>query len=287
MGILILGFWHYPHGNALSGMFAGGTIIFLLGLFDDIYGLSPKVKLFFQIIAALVAYAFGVQMLYIHIPFFSEPLQLGLFSIPLTVFWIVAISNAVNFIDGVDGLAGGVTVICALTLGVVAYYTRQPVSALVAAVLAGSTLGFLSYNFHPAKIFMGDSGALFSGFLLASMAVTGVLKTVTATILLPLIILAVPLLDICYSTFRRLLKGKSPFVADGEHIHHKLLKAGVSQNRTIIIFYLMCIASGAVASSLVHTLRIYFILILALVFFMLVISYFAGKKKVDEPVLRD
>lgn len=282
MGILILCFWHYPHGNALSGIFAGGTIIFVLGLIDDIYGLSPKVKLIFQIIAALVAYMFGVQILAIHFPFVDAVIPVGIIGIPLTVFWIVAISNAINFIDGVDGLAGGVTVICALTLGVVAYYTNQPVSALVAAVIGGTMLGFLFYNFHPAKIFMGDSGSLFAGFILASIAVTGVLKTVAATILLPMIILAVPLLDISYSVFRRLFQGKSPFIADGEHIHHKLLKAGFSQDRTIIVFYLICIAAGAVATSFVNATRAYLILLVVLVLIMLVIARIAKKKNVVE-----
>ena len=280
MGILILWFWNYPHGNALSGIFAGGTIVFIIGVIDDIYGLSAKVKLIFQIIAAIVAYIFGVQILALHIPFVPDLVQLGLLSLPITIFWIVAICNAVNFIDGVDGLAGGVTAISAVTLGVVAYYTDQPVAAVVAAVIAGTMLGFLVYNFHPAKIFMGDAGALFAGFVLASIAVTGVLKTVAVTILLPIIILAVPLLDISYAVFRRLCKKQSPFVADGEHIHHRLLKAGMSQSRTVMVFYLICIASGAVATSLVHATRVYFILVVALIVLMLIIAKNSGKKKV-------
>jgi UDP-GlcNAc:undecaprenyl-phosphate GlcNAc-1-phosphate transferase len=282
IGLLIFCFWQYPHGNALSGIFAGGTIIFLLGVVDDIKGLSPYIKLFFQIVAASIAYAFGVQILNLHIPFMADPISLGILSLPLTIFWIVAISNAINFIDGVDGLAGGVTAISALTLGVVAYYTHQPVAALVAAAIAGTMLGFLVYNFHPAKIFMGDSGALFAGFVLASIAVTGVLKTVTATILLPILILSVPLLDISYSVFRRLAQGKSPFKADGEHIHHRLIKAGVSQNRTIVVFYLICIASGTIATSFVHATRQYLLLIVGLLLIMLLISRLTKKKKLIE-----
>jgi len=250
---------------------------------DDIKGLSPFVKLFFQIVAATAAFFYGVQMTNLHLPFLDAPIALGIFSLPLTVFWIVAISNAFNFIDGVDGLAGGVTVISALTLGVVAYVTHQPIAALVAAAIAGTMLGFLVFNFHPAKIFMGDSGALFAGFVLASIAVTGVLKTVTATIVLPILILSVPLLDISYSVFRRLARGKSPFRADGEHIHHKLLKAGVSQNRTIIIFYLICIASGTVATSFVHATREYLTLLIVLLLIMLLISRVTNKKKYTEP----
>jgi len=282
MSLLIVVFWRYPHGNALSGMVAGGTILFIVGMIDDIRGLAPKIKLFFQILAAFVAYILGVQIIAVHIPFSTNVLYLGILSIPLTVIWIVAISNAVNFIDGVDGLAGGVTAISALTLGVVAYYTDQPIAALVAAVLAGTMLGFLAFNFHPAKIFMGDSGSLFAGFLLASIGVTGVLKTVAATILLPILILSVPLLDITYAVFRRILKGKSPFIADGEHIHHKLLKAGISQNRTIIIFYLICIASGTIATSLVHATRTYLLLLIVLLTIMLIISKIASKSKLNK-----
>ncbi|MEW5819592.1 MAG: MraY family glycosyltransferase [Cyanobacteriota bacterium] len=282
IGFLILWFWHYPHDNALSGMFAGGSIIFILGVIDDVYGLSAKLKFFVQIIAAGIAYMFGVQILALHIPFIDGVVQLGILSIPITIIWIVAICNAFNFIDGVDGLAGGVTAISAVTLGVVAYYTQQPVAAVVAAVIAGSMLGFLVYNFPPAKIFMGDSGALFAGFILASLTVTGVLKTVAFTILLPMIILSVPLLDITYAVFRRLAQGKSPFVADGEHIHHRLLKAGMSQNRTIMIFYFICIASGVVAASLVHATRVYLIFLLGLLVLMFIIANSNRKKKVVE-----
>lgn len=278
MLLLIAAFWRYPHGNALSGISAGGTIIFLTGLFDDIYNLSPKVKLFFQVVAACVAYIFGVQVLALQLPFVGDPVQLGILSLPITVFWIVAICNAINFIDGVDGLAGGVTALSALTLGVVAFYTNQPIAALVAASLVGSMLGFLVYNFHPAKIFMGDSGALFAGFVLASLSITGVLKTFTVTLLLPVLILSVPLLDITYAVCRRLMKGKSPFIADGEHIHHKLLKAGISQNRTIVIFYLVCIASGAIAASLVDATITYLLLLVLLVSIMFVIAKVAKNK---------
>lgn len=279
MAILILWFWDYPHGNALSGMFLGGTLIFIVGVIDDLKNLSPKTKLLFQILAASIAYYFGVQILSIHIPFVEGAIPLGLLSIPITILWIVLICNAVNFIDGVDGLAGGVTAITALTLGVVAFYTAQPVAAVVAAVIAGTMLGFLVFNFHPAKIFMGDSGALFTGFILASLAVTGVLKTVAVTLLIPIIILSVPLLDITYAVFRRISKGKSPFKADGDHIHHRLLKAGISQNKTIIIFYLICIASGAVATGIIHAIRIYLILLLILVIIMWIISHISKKDK--------
>ncbi|MFH0702792.1 MAG: MraY family glycosyltransferase [bacterium] len=279
--ILVLLSWDYPHGNGLSGILIGGSLIFLLGMVDDLYNLTPKFKLFVQIGAALIAFLLGVRIEILFNPF-GNPIILGILSLPLTILWLVGITNAMNFIDGVDGLAGGVTAISAVTLAVVAIYTHQPISALAAAILAGAMMGFLLFNFHPAKIFMGDSGALFSGFTLAALSVTGVLKTVTVTILLPIMILAVPLMDISYSIIRRLFKKTSPFVADADHIHHRLLKAGLSHNRTVVIFYILCIAAGSVATSFVGAQRLYFILVLLILSIMLVLSRLSKLRKLNE-----
>lgn len=280
-GVLVLISGKYPHGNGLSGILIGGSLMFLLGLVDDIYNLNAKFKLFIQIGASLVAFLLGVRIEVLFNPF-GIPIDLGLFSLPFTMIWLVGISNAMNFIDGVDGLAGGVTAISAVTLGVVAIYTHQPISALVAAILAGAVMGFLLFNFHPAKIFMGDSGALFAGFTLAALSVTGVLKTVAVTMLLPILIFAVPIMDISYSTIRRLFKGTSPFVADSEHIHHKLLQAGLSHNRTVIIFYLLCIAAGLIATSSVGAYRLYSVLVIFIIFIMIILSRISQSEKLNE-----
>jgi len=279
--ILVLLSWDYPHGNGLSGILVGGSIIFLLGLVDDIYNLSPKFKLFIQFGAAVVAFLLGVKIEIISNPF-GDPILLGIWSFPITLFWIVAISNAMNFIDGVDGLAGGVSAISAVTLGVVAIYTHQPISALVAAILAGAMMGFLLFNFHPAKIFMGDSGALFAGFTLAALSVTGVLKTVAVTMLLPIMILAVPILDISYSVSRRLFKGSNPFIADADHIHHRLLKAGLSHNRTVMVFYLLCIAAGSIATIFVGAYKLYFILVILILSIMLILARLSKSRRLNE-----
>jgi UDP-GlcNAc:undecaprenyl-phosphate GlcNAc-1-phosphate transferase len=281
--ILVLLSFDYPKGNGLSGILIGGGLMFLLGLVDDIYNLSPKFKLFVQIGAALVAFLLGVKIEMIYNPF-GDPVSLGLFSLPLTVMWLVGISNAMNFIDGVDGLAGTVTTISAVTLGVVAVSTvhPQPISALVAAILAGSMMGFLLFNYNPAKIFMGDSGALFAGFTLAALSVTGVLKTVAATIMLPIFILAVPILDISYSVIRRLSTGSNLMKADSEHIHHKLLKAGLSHNKTVMVFILICIAAGSIAVSFVGAYRLYFMVVLSIVPVMLLLSRLSRLKKLDD-----
>ena len=167
---------YYPYGSLLSGILLGSSLMFLLGLVDDIYNLDAKFKLFIQISIATLVYLLGVRI--DSIPFIGD---LGLLSYPITILWIVGISNALNFIDGVDGLAGSVTTVNAITLAVIAVAMTppNPIIALVGFILAGSMLAFLTYNFNPAKIFMGDSGALFSGFLLATISITGIMKAAT------------------------------------------------------------------------------------------------------------
>ena len=217
---------YYPYGSLLSGILLGGSLMFLLGLIDDIYNLDAKFKLIIQLSIATIVYLLGVKIDTLFNPFGSA-INLGIFSYPITLLWIVGISNAVNFIDGVDGLAGSVITINSITLALIAaaMSPAQPITALIGFILAGSMLAFLTFNFNPAKIFMGDSGALFSGFLLATLSIAGVMKGATLAILLPFLVLAVPIMDITYSSLRRIMKGKSPFVADAEHIHHKLLKS--------------------------------------------------------------
>ncbi len=247
--------------------------MFLLGLTDDVYGLSAKFKLFIQVAIATLVYLLGVQIN--EIPIFGG-IDLGIFSYPITLLWIVGISNAVNFIDGVDGLAGSVVTVNAITLAIiaVAMTPSSPISALIGFILAGSMLAFLTYNFNPAKIFMGDGGALFSGFLLAAISITGVMKAATLAIILPFVVLAVPIMDITYSSLRRIFKGKSPFVADAEHIHHKLLHAGFSQKNTVLILTSVAIIAGAIASLFLGaaTIKHYFMAILVIVLIMLLLN---------------
>ncbi len=256
LGAIVMLGWRPELHNALLGILAGGTIVFLLGLLDDLFNLSPYLKLAIQFIAALTAFFLGIQINNLDLPG-AQLLVLNALSLPVTVIWLVGLMNAMNFIDGIDGLAAGVTTLSALTLTVVALFTNQPSSALLAALLAGSSLGFLVYNFHPARIFMGDSGALFCGFLLACIAVTGVLKTKVAVMLLPIFVLSVPILDITYSVFRRLLRGKNPFLADADHIHHQFLKAGMGQIRTVTYLYSLCVVGGLISVWYVNYLPIY------------------------------
>lgn len=258
-------------GKGNLGLIAGGTLIFLLGLLDDLFNLSPYVKLAGQFLAAFVAFGMGVSIEALDLPG-SLLLVLNALSLPLTLMWMVGISNAVNFIDGVDGLAGGVGMFAALTLAVVAIFTGQPQVALLALILCASCLGFLVYNLHPARIFMGDSGALFIGFTLACLSVLGVFKMYTVVMLAPILVLCIPVLDITYSTFRRLLLGRNPFVADGEHLHHRLLKAGLSQPKVVSVFYAVSILSGLMVAYYIHSLGLYlkFVDVLNLIAFALV-----------------
>jgi UDP-GlcNAc:undecaprenyl-phosphate GlcNAc-1-phosphate transferase len=275
---------YYPYGSLLSGILLGGSLMFLLGLIDDIYNLDAKFKLIIQLSIATIVYLLGVKIDTLFNPF-GNAINLGAFSYPITLLWIVGISNAVNFIDGVDGLAGSVITVNSITLALIAaaMTPAQPITALIGFILAGSMLAFLTFNFNPAKIFMGDSGALFSGFLLATLSIAGVMKGATLAILLPFLVLAVPIMDITYSSLRRIMKGKSPFVADAEHIHHKLLKAGFSQKKTVAILTSVAIVGGAVATYFTGTLKHYFIYIAILILIMISLSIISVLTKKDLP----
>ncbi len=274
---------YYPYGSLLSGILLGGSLMFLLGLIDDIYNLDAKFKLIIQLSIATIVYLLGVKIDTLFNPF-GNAINLGVFSYPITILWIVGISNAVNFIDGVDGLAGSVIAVdsVALALVAVAMTPAQPITALIAFILAGSMLAFLTFNFNPAKIFMGDSGALFSGFLLATLSIAGVMKGATLAILLPFLVLAVPIMDITYSSLRRIMKGTSPFVADAEHIHHKLLKAGFSQKKTVAILTSVAIVGGAIATYFSGIIKHYFIYIGVLIFIMIILSIISILTKPSE-----
>lgn len=272
---------YYPYGKLLSGVLLGGSLMFLLGLVDDIYGLNAKFKLVIQIAIASIVFLLGVSVETIYNPF-GAPIHLGaVISYIVTVVWIVGISNALNFIDGVDGLAGSIVTISAVTLGLisVAMTPTNAISALIAFILAGSMLAFLTYNFNPAKIFMGDSGALFAGFLLATLSITGVMKSAALTMFVPFFILSVPIIDITFSSLRRIAKGVSPFTPDAEHLHHKLLHRGLSQNKTVLVLASIAVVSGAIASFIVGSSLKFFVYAIGISVIMLLLSFMASKNK--------
>jgi UDP-GlcNAc:undecaprenyl-phosphate/decaprenyl-phosphate GlcNAc-1-phosphate transferase len=259
--------------GALAGIAIGGTLIFVLGLMDDLESLPAKLKLAVQCLASLAAYSMGVRIKSIPIPLHMNldlgflhlhggtPIELGFgFSLTLTMLWLVGISNAVNLIDGMDGLAAGVSAISSLTIWSVALADSidRPYAALVAAVLAGALCGFLRWNFNPARIFLGDSGAYLTGFILGAVSITGVIKgAAAATLIVPsfllvLLILFFPILDTCFAIVRRALKGKPIMEPDAGHIHHRLLRAGLSQKNVAYLLYAMSAALGLVAAFCVH-----------------------------------
>jgi UDP-GlcNAc:undecaprenyl-phosphate GlcNAc-1-phosphate transferase len=244
----------------IIGMFLGGLIIVALGILDDTRGLSPRIKLLGQILAACIAIAWGVRVDFLTHPFEGvislEIFGLGFVSYLVTIVWIVGITNAVNLIDGLDGLAAGVSAIAAITLGVVSLLEGFPHVASLAFILAASTLGFLKYNFYPAKVFMGDTGSLFLGFNLATIAVIGLTKSATViSLFLPVVILGIPIADTFLAIVRRYFNGKSIFSPDKDHIHHRLLAIGLSHRRTVLAIYVVSAILGvsAVLTALVAT----------------------------------
>ncbi|MGB8700094.1 MAG: MraY family glycosyltransferase [Thermosynechococcaceae cyanobacterium] len=245
------GFSELPLASAyeLFGVTLGGLCFFLIGLLDDLFTLSPFLRLFLQIGVAMAAWQAGVSIDFFTIPFYGL-VQLDWLSLPITVLWLVGMANAMNFMDGLDGLAAGIAGIAAVIMLMVSLFMNQPVAAVLAAALAGGALGFLRYNFNPAQIFMGDGGAYFMGFTLAGLGIVGLVKSVTTVaVVLPFIILAVPIVDTSTVVLTRLSLGKSPFAADKRHLHHRLLQAGLSQRSIVLFLYALAFWVGSLATA--------------------------------------
>ncbi len=234
------------------GMVAGSLIIVVMGVIDDIKALSAKLKFPIQIIAALIIVVSGTRIEFITNPFSvvgRSDLQ-PWSSYLITVLWIVGITNAINFIDGLDGLAAGVSSIALMSLFFVSVMRPDPdiATAVLAAMLAGATLGFLPYNFNPAKIFMGDTGSTFLGFILGTISIQGTYKQYTAiAVAVPLLVLALPLFDTIFAILRRLASGKSPMTADRGHLHHRLIDVGLTQKQSVAVIYIASAALGLCA----------------------------------------
>ena len=221
-----------------GAVFAGMTVAFIVGLVDDVIGLSAGKKLIGQLVAASVTVAGGVRIEFVSDPFGGGIVLLGILAVPVTLLWMVSFANIVNLIDGLDGLAAGVTAIAAVSLAVLALESNQPMAAFLAMALIGICIGFLRYNFHPASIFMGDSGSLLLGFALACISLTGVMKSVAAiALVVPILIVGVPVFDTFSAIIRRKRYGRPIGEADSGHIHHRLLARGFSQRQTVIIIY--------------------------------------------------
>lgn len=239
-GVVITCLMFIPIDKTLISILVGGTIILISGIIDDMKGLSPKLKILFQLLAGLSLIIGDVKVDFVTNPFTANNtvIYLKWLSIPITLFWVVGITNTLNLIDGLDGLAAGVAMISSLSLTFVADKFGYTTVIIISAIIAGSTMGFLPFNFNPAKIFMGDTGALFLGFMLAAISIEGVMKSVaTIAIIVPIIILGVPIFDTTFAIFRRILSGRSIMSADKGHLHHRLLARGYSQRKTVLILY--------------------------------------------------
>lgn len=235
----------------MQGILLGSIMIVILGVMDDIMTLRALPKFLVQIAAAGVVVYHGCTIQFISNPnVFSQVsyLNLGWLSTPLTIIWIVAITNAVNFIDGLDGLAVGVSAISTASLLVIALLVAEMNVSIVLAALLGACIGFIPYNKNPAKIFMGDTGATFLGFILAVLSVQGLFKLYAIiSFAVPFLILGIPIFDICFAFLRRIAKGQNPMVADRGHVHHRLIDMGFNQKQAVAISYMLTAILGLAA----------------------------------------
>ena len=235
----------------MKGVLVGASIITLFGAVDDFRSTGPLVKFAGQFLAAGFLIYYGVRIDYLTLPVVGHINLDSSLAVPLTLIWVVALVNIVNFIDGMDGLAAGVCTIAAGTFAIIAISLGRPGAGILAAILAGTTLGFLRHNFFPASIFMGDSGSMLLGFVLAAVTVHGVLKSVAAvTLVLPLLILGVPIFDLSFAILRRVKNRRSIFRPDRGHLHHRLFNIGFSQRKAVLILYAWCTLMSSLALSM-------------------------------------
>lgn len=271
-------FVYMPHNSTNYYIMAGATIIVLAGVIDDMYDMPAKVKLLIQILAALVAIKGGVQIHFITNPL-SETGMSYLFnglSFIITLFWIVGITNTINLIDGLDGLASGVASIAATTLLFTAARLGHDFIVMQCAIIAGASLGFLPFNFNPAKIFMGDTGSLLLGYMLAVTSVSGMVKSVAAIALaVPVFALGLPILDTAFAIIRRYLNKKPIMEADKDHLHHKLMRFGLNQRQTVLVMYFISMLLGSVSVIIADTEPFIGIMVATIV---VIVAFFLAKK---------
>ncbi|MDL5040046.1 glycosyltransferase family 4 protein [Heyndrickxia coagulans] len=231
-GVLLL----QPDSPHSLPILLGSLIIVLTGIIDDIRELSPRVKLMGQLAAALVVVLSGIHVEFINLPFGGQ-LEFGIFSIPLTILWIVGVTNAINLIDGLDGLAAGVSSIALLTISGMAIIMGDVYVTVLGLILMASTIAFLFYNFYPAKIFMGDTGALFLGYMISVLSLLGFKNVTFISLIIPALILGVPISDTFFAIIRRLVHKQPLSAPDKSHLHHCLLRLGFSHRQVVLIIY--------------------------------------------------
>lgn len=249
--------WFRGSGSGFStytalAVFVPAALMFALGLLDDLRPLSPQVKFAVQIVAGMLLYLGGIRIYFVPILAGHRELN-GPISAILTVLWVLLISNAFNLIDGLDGLSAGSALFSTLVVLIVSLFSGNTFVAVMSVTLAGATLGFLRYNFNPATIFLGDCGSLFLGFMLSALSLAGTQKTTTlVAVAIPIVSFGLPLLDTVLSVVRRFLSGQPLFVADREHIHHKLLKRGFTHRQAVVVLYGVSAALGLISLLLLY-----------------------------------
>ncbi len=245
--VLVPTLYYLPASPQARALLVGAVLVGALGAVDDIFGLDPIIKLVGQVACAAVPVAAGLTIDHITLPVLGVH-NLGAMQYPLTILWFVAIVNMINFIDGMDGLAAGVAGLSAIMFAILAASLDRADPAILAAAIAGACAGFLVFNFHPAKVFMGDSGSMFLGFVLAGVAVNGVVKSAATVALLgPLLVLSIPILDTSFVIMRRIKNRQPVYMADRSHFHHRFFTIGWGQRKTVLAMYAWCVLLGAFA----------------------------------------
>jgi len=248
IGFMAAVLYSMPVFPEFFGFLLGAAAIVLLGIWDDIRNIPAKVKLAGQIIAAAIPVAYGVQIEWVTNPFGTILIIPEWLAVPVTVFWIVGFTNTVNLIDGLDGLAAGVSVIASISMFFMAVSMNQYLPAMILVAMSGAALGFLQYNFNPAKIFMGDTGSMLLGYTMAVVAVLGLVKTAaTVALIVPIIALGVPIMDTLFAIIRRKMSGVPVFQPDKGHLHHRLLALGMTQKQAVLSMYMVSVLLGFVA----------------------------------------
>ena len=287
MGFLI-GYMIFGQNSIqMNSILIGSFIILLTGMFDDIKPISAKSKLLGQFLASCVIAFYG-NIVLSNLTIFGLNIEFGVFAYPITIIFIIACANIINLIDGLDGLSGGISSIFYLSTIIICFFQNRylELELLLSLIMLGSTLGFLIHNFHPAKIFAGDSGALFMGFSIAVISLLGFKTTAITSVFIPLMILAVPILDTLFAIIRRLLKHQKISMPDKQHLHHQLLKMNFSHRNTVLIIYGINILFAT--ASILYTLKdtedifigriIYIVLMIAVLIFVLKTDIITSKK---------
>lgn len=268
----------------IIAILSGALIMVVLGVFDDKYALGAKFKLMIQIIAAAIPVIAGVRIERIILPFLkSGGIEFGWLAYPITILWIVALTNAVNLIDGLDGLAAGVSAIASFSMFLIALMQGNYVIAVMSAALVGACCGFLPYNFSPASIFMGDTGSTFLGFVMASLSVLGLFKIhAIISFAVPFIAFGIPIFDTSFAIFRRIKEHRPIMSPDRGHLHHRLVDMGFSHKQAVLIIYAICIVLGAVAVLSFKSKLLAIVIAVLGVIGAFVFRYWGRMKKVEK-----